>query len=46
MKSIKYHTVVTVPKLNRKIIEIVKMDTPFTHICMISHFLGLVHAFQ
>jgi len=47
MKNRKYHTVGTVPKSNRKIVERgkIKIDTP-THKYMTAHFPVLVQALQ
>ena len=47
MKNRKYHTVGTVPKSNRKIVERgkIKIDTP-THKYMTVHCPGLVQALQ
>ena len=44
MKNQKYHTVRTVPKSNRKIVEIGNIDTPNTYIA--ARIPGLVHAIQ
>ena len=50
MKNYKYHTVGTVLKSNRKIIESEKKSIPLTrvhvHVYMIAHFPGLVQILQ
>jgi len=45
MKNIRYHTVGTVPKSNRKS-QKEETSTPLTHKYMTTHFLGLVQALQ
>ena len=40
-KKTKKRTVETVPYSNRKIVEKCKINTSYTHKCMIAHFPGL-----
>ena len=46
MKNKIYHTVGTVPKSNREIVETEAKSTPLTHIYMTSHIPALVQTFQ
>ena len=46
MKNKKYHTMGTVRKSNRKIVETETKLTPITHIYMTIHFPGLAKALQ
>ena len=46
MKTKKYHTVRTISKSNRKIVEMDPKSIPQTNIYMTAHFPGLAKALQ